>query len=55
MENPVVDLEERTNEPVPGDELTRKLEWLDSSDEQNGFIILQIIMRMRKTVEFFCG
>lgn len=35
MENPVVDLEERTNEPVPGDELTRKLEWLDSSDEQN--------------------
>ena len=35
MENPVVDLEEQASEPVSGDELARKLEWLDSSDEQN--------------------
>lgn len=35
VDNPVVDLEDDSEVPSPEDDLMRKLEWLNSSDEQN--------------------
>lgn len=35
LENPVVDLEEQTDSTDRDEELKRKIEWLESSDEQN--------------------